>query len=133
MTIRLKRKLKLWPFDECVAYMPPEDLNRQQAKQFTCFFDVYIFERAFRSEFFCWISFQKNLTDLKTNFTKFELSTAFLCRGINKLDFSIERLFTLKTLLGLPTRNKTLKKLLHVLDSQYIFCGRAIIVKQRKV
>ena len=39
-------------FDECVVDMPSEDLNRQQAKQYTCIFDVYILKKAFTSEFF---------------------------------------------------------------------------------
>ena len=34
-------------------------------------------KRVFRSEILCSIIFHKNSTDLKTNFTKFELSTTF--------------------------------------------------------
>ena len=33
-------------------------------------------------KFFCWVFSQKNLTDLRTNFTKFEVSTIFLTRDM---------------------------------------------------
>ena len=39
----------------------------------------YLLKKAFKSKKFCSVFFQKVLADLKTNFTKFELSTTSVC------------------------------------------------------
>ena len=58
---------------------------------------------------FCSIFCHKILTDLKTNFTKFELSTTFRSWGITDYIPIKKSFFPLEILPGLPIRNKILK------------------------
>ena len=60
-------------------------------------------------KFFCAICYQNNLTDLKINFTKFELSTTFRSYDTTDYIFPYNGCSPLKILPGLPIRNKILK------------------------
>ena len=70
---------------------------------------LFYFKRAFKA---------KNL-DLKTNFTKFELSTIFRFRDMTVEISPLKSIFPLENLPGrLPITNKDFKTLLHVPNSQ---------------
>ena len=68
---------------------------------------IRILKKHSGSYFFCSVFSQKFLTDLKTNFTKFELSTTFRSQNTT-LDLPLERLFVfpLKNFVRLAITNK---------------------------
>ena len=88
---------------------------------------------------FCSIFLQKTLTDLNTNFTKFEFFAIFIYQDIAALISSKNGFFPLKALPVLPIKNDISKthNSLHVLDSKSSFmqsyCQNKEKVQNRKI
>ena len=95
----------------------PENFKLKRIKRkwgiFIRAFIVCFFKRAlmmiwwFGSEIFL-LGFKQKMTDLKTSFTKFELTTTFRSQDI--LAIYTSPFFPLQNLPGLPTTNKILKR-----------------------
>ena len=89
------------------------------------------FEWAFRLQFFFLIFSQKNLTNCKTNFSKFDFFHDFLFLKYNRLDFRLRKAFHGRDFAKVHNYKQNFKRLLLVLDFQLQFFGR-VVEKQSK-
>ena len=70
---------------------------------------------------FCFVFFQKILTDLKTVFTKFDLFPTFRSQNVTIYISPLETLFPLKNFARGSQLKTTFKKLFYVCNSQKLF------------